>query len=291
MSRPGPAPAPQPFRVELPGGPMDLRVEGLPLDRAVGVRLPATTAIVPLHAAVVSVEIGGTSELLDRTRWMWVPARRRVALRAHGRGARVLLATAHPSLLERTIERYRNVRLDPARLLEWLASPQVLPRTVWVDEIVQRYLFERQVCGGLDNDATRFLEVEIVKEAYFLLRDRDTGADRASLVERHSAPVERAVAFIEAHLFERTDVAALARHAGASESTLLRGFKREVGSTPSAYWRMRRLDEALVMLESGRWSVTEVAIAVGYENAGAFAHAFSARFGRTPSELLPRRAG
>jgi hypothetical protein len=35
--------------------------------------------------------------------------------------------------------------------------PQRLPRTVWVDEILQRYLFERQVCGGFDNDATRFL--------------------------------------------------------------------------------------------------------------------------------------
>ena len=42
------------------------------------------------------------------------------------------------------------------------------------------------------------------------------------------------------------------------------------------------------LLESGRHSVSEVATLVGYDNPSAFAHAFQLRFGRTPSELLPR---
>ncbi len=128
-----------------------------------------------------------------------------------------------------------------------------------------------------------------MKEADFLLRDRDDGADRASLVQEHSGAVQRALAHIEAHLFEVPDIKALTRVSGASESTLLRAFKREIGCAPGAYWRMMRLDESVVLLESGRLTVAEVATRVGYDNASAFAHAFQLRFGRSPSELLPRR--
>jgi AraC-like DNA-binding protein len=266
---------------------MDLRVEPADADRALTVRTAGPTFLCALRAGRVTAEVGGTRLLLDRTHWGLAPATRVVRLRGQTPGARVLLLTARPPVLDKTVEAYAKVKLDGARLTKWLGVPQALPRTVWVDEILQRYLFERQVCGGFDNDATRFLEVEIVKEAYFLLRDRDDGADRASLVQEHSGTVQRALAHIEAHLFETPDIHGLARMAGASESTLLRAFKRELGCAPGAYWRMMRLDESVVLLESGRLTVSEVATRVGYENASAFAHAFQMRFGRSPSELLP----
>jgi hypothetical protein len=47
-----------------------------------------------------------------------------------------------------------------------------------------------------------FLETELAKEAYFLLRDREAGADRAPAVHRPSTTLERALTWIEAHLFE-----------------------------------------------------------------------------------------
>jgi len=246
------------------------------------------TVLLPLRTSVVHAEVMGQTLLLDRTHWGLAPGRRRVKLTARTPGARMLLATAHPPLIERVVKAYAKMKLDGARFARWLEAPQLLPRTVWVDEIVQRYLFERQVCEGFDNDATRFLEAEIVKEAYYLLQDRDEGADRASFVQQHSPVLQRALEHVEAHLFESPSIDALARVAGASQSTLLRAFKRELGCTPSAYWRMRRLDEALVLLESGHRSVAEVAAEVGYDNPSAFAHAFQIRFGRAPSELLPR---
>ncbi|MEZ4340054.1 MAG: AraC family transcriptional regulator [Sandaracinaceae bacterium] len=267
---------------------MDLRVEGLAPDRPLRVETRAPTVLFTLRAGVVDAEVRGQRLQLDRTHWGLAPAKSRIQVRSRTPGARLLMAAAHPPLIDKVVELYRKVHLDGARLARWLAAPQLLTRTVWVDEIIQRYLFERQVCEGFDNDATRFLEAEIVKEAYYLLRDRDEGADRASLVQKHSATVERALAEIEAHLFGAPRIKELARVAGASESTLLRAFKRELGCTPSAYWRMRRLDEALVLLESVRHGVAEVATLVGYDNASAFAHAFALRFGRAPSELLPR---
>lgn len=267
---------------------MELRVEGLAPDKPLRVDARAVTVLFPLRVSVVEVSVRRQTLQLDRTHWGLVPAGVRVSLMARTPGSRLILATVHPALIEKVAGLYAKVSLDPKRFARWLEEPQLLPRTVWVEEILQRYLFERQVCEGSDNDATRFLEAEIVKEAYFLLRDRDAGADRASVVQQHSPTVERALAHIEANLFASPSIRGLARIAGASESTLLRAFRRELGCTPSAYWRMRRLDEALALLESGHHTVAEVASLVGYDNPSAFAHAFSLRFGRAPSELLPR---
>lgn len=267
---------------------MDLRVEGLSPGRSLRVDTRAVTVLFGLRTSVVQAQVMGQALRLDRTHWGLAPARRRVKMTAQTPGARILLATAHPPLIEKVVQTYAKMQMDGDRFARWLAVPQLLPRTVWVDEIVQRYLFERQVCGGFDNDATRFLEAEIVKEAYYLLQDREEGADRASFVQQHSPVLERALAHVEARLFEAPSIDALARAAGASQSTLLRAFKRELGCTPSAYWRMRRLDEALVLLESGHRSVAEVAAQIGYDNPSAFAHAFQVRFGRAPSDLLPR---
>jgi AraC-like DNA-binding protein len=160
---------------------------------------------------------------------------------------------------------------------------------VWIHEIVHRYVFERYTLGEEENLATSFLEAEILKEVYFLFRDRDAGADRAARVFERSACIERAVAYVEAHLFERCNVAALASHAHASESSLLRSFRRELGCTPGVYWRGRKLDEALVHLRAGRQSVNEIALEVGYENPTAFAYAFRRRFGKAPSSFRLRR--
>ena len=101
--------------------------------------------------------------------------------------------------------------------------------------------------------------------------------------------MKRAVAWIEAHLFEPTGLVELARRAGASESTLLRSFRRELGCGPGEYWRARRLDEAVVLLRAERHSVAEVATRVGYDNPTSFAYAFRRRFGRSPSSFRPTR--
>lgn len=127
-----------------------------------------------------------------------------------------------------------------------------------------------------------------MKEAFFLYRDRDEGAERSPLVRRNTPTVAAALDFIEANLFEADGVESLCRRLGASESTLLRAFKRELGLTPAVYWRGRRLDEALALLRSGSASVATVALKVGYANPAAFAEAFKARFGQSPSKLGAR---
>lgn len=255
----------------------------------VTLRLPRASLVVTLETASVEASVAGQATVIDRTGFLVLPRRTSVTLRSRTPSNRVAVLGVGDALVSSVARRYAKLGFDRARLERWLAGPELLPRTVWVHEIVHRYVFEREALGEHDNLATRFLEIEILKEVYYLFRDRDEGAERASLGQRYSAPVERAVAWIEAHLFEPCGVRELARRSGASESTLLRSFRRELGCRPGEYWRTRRLDEALVLLRSGRYSVAEVAARAGYVNPTSFGHAFRQRFGRPPSEHRLRR--
>jgi AraC-like DNA-binding protein len=96
--------------------------------------------------------------------------------------------------------------------------------------------------------------------------------------------LHKAIAFIEAHLFEEVLMTQIAKASGASESTLLRLFRREFGYAPSRYIQNRRLDEARRLLENGRYSVGQVGFMIGYSSSGAFAKAFRERFGHLPSD-------
>src|SRR5207245_2887327 len=102
------------------------------------------------------------------------------------------------------------------------------------------------------------------------------------LVQTASDLTQRAMALVEKHLFEPDVVQRLMRSSGASASSLLRTFKREVGHGPLAYVRARRLDESMLLLKSKRFAVGEVATMVGYTNFAAFSQAFRARFGMKP---------
>jgi AraC-like DNA-binding protein len=241
-----------------------------------------------LRSAVVELN-AGERLLVDRTTWATIPPDTSVQALVLAPSARLLVLSVSPELIDQVADTYRSVGVERVALQRHLSTLQLLPRTMWVYELCQRYLFEREVLNEHHSDAARFLETELVKEAFFLCRDREHGEDRAPLAEQHSPVVAGALGFIDANLFEPELLAQLARHVGSSESTLLRAFKKELGSTPAAYWRARRLDEALGFLRSGLGSIAEIAARVGYDNPAAFAQAFQLRFGQAPSAFVSAR--
>jgi AraC-like DNA-binding protein len=272
---------------------VSLAVFGVPAGEAIALgRLSRPSLLVTLETSAVEVAIGVSSKsiVVDRTSFLVVPKRSLITVRSRTPANRVAVLGLDETLVRRVEHRYRKLGLDRARLDGWLGEVALLSRTVWVHEIVHRYVFERDALGERDNLATRFLEIEILKEVYFLFRDRDDeGSDRESAGQKYSGPVERAVAWIEAHVFDRGDVKELARRSGASESTLLRSFRRELGCTPGTYWRTRKLDESMVLLRTGRYSIAEVARRAGYEKPTSFGFAFRARFGSPPTAFVRRR--
>ncbi len=276
-SRPGPGDAAVTLRVHSVYAPGPLVVEaGHP------------TALVPIESAIAAVTLGADVHTLDRSCLLVLPTGAQAEVRPTAAVTQVAVLGLPGAVFPRVLAAYAHLGAREDRWRTWTNAPALLPRTVWVHEVVHRYVFERHALDQHDTDAVRFLEVEFVKELYFLFRDRDEGADRATIQQKLSPPVERALAFIDAHLFERHPVKAIAAHAGCSESSLLRAFRREVGHTPAAWWRRRKLDGALDLLRAGHHSVADVAEQIGYDNPTAFGDAFRRRFGRPPSTFKPK---
>lgn len=262
-----------------------LRLErGAALDPATRVERSAAL-LVPVDTGVVVVQAGdGAPDTVDRASFVLLPAGTPYRVRAKSPLASLATLLLAGGAQEAALAEYRP-HIDAARFAEILGTRRLLPRTRWFDEIVHRYVFERDVCGKHGSAAATFLETEIAKEIYFLCAERDARQGRASLLHEEDDVVTRARTWIDEHLFEPLRVGELARRTGTSESTLLRAFRRQMGKAPAAYARERRLDAALLLLQSGRLSVGEVAARVGYAGLAAFTAAFTRRFERAPSSV------
>jgi AraC-like DNA-binding protein len=262
-----------------------LAVRGNDIELAPGPpRSPLLLA--PLESSVVALELFGTKTHLDRASIALVPAE--TSYRAAPVSPMTVLVhwPISPSMCERAVAEYGD-HIPEAHLAKLLSRPRVLPRTRWVDELIHRYVFERDQCKKHGSKAAQFLETEITKELYFLCKERDEDKTRASVVHEEGDLVARARAYIESNLALPLRVGKLAAHCHTSESTLVRAFRRELGQTPMSYARERRLDAALLLLESGGYRVGQVAERVGYSNFAAFSSAFHKRFGVPPKTFRP----
>jgi AraC-like DNA-binding protein len=254
-------------------------------------RYPCPAVLIPLDTTIVVLRTGPIEQRIDRASIAVMPARAPHVVEAPATATAVVVTLLLVDAVRAAAAREYAPDLDPHGLAEVVSRVRVLPRTRWIEELVHRFVFEREVCGKTASRAARFLEVELVKEVFFLGREQIAGRTRDSVLFEGDELVVRARAWIEARLFEPFRMGELVRHCHASASTVLRAFHRELGVPPLAYVRRRRLEEALQLLESGRYSVTEIATRIGYENSSAFAAAFRDQFGVAPSRVRPASDG
>ncbi len=277
---------PSPARPEILPGPLGLSIErGARLFAgARGSSVPAL--LLPLGTCVIELTTSGLARaaLVDRSAMALVPAGARYRLRSASPVIEVLTLHIGEAARREARATYAPYVVDE-RMHELVSSARLLPRTRWVDELAQRYLFERNVCFKHDSLAARFLETELTKELYFLGGEQVSGGARTSGVFEGTAPLARARAWIEERLYQRISLAELSEVASASTATLQRMFLRELGVTPAAYQRGRRLEEAVLLLRAGRHTVGEVASRVGYTSLPAFTAAFRRHFGVLPSSV------
>ncbi len=99
-------------------------------------------------------------------------------------------------------------------------------------------------------------------------------------------PISRAVRFIEANLFENLSNMEVAQSARISLATLFRKFTSQLGMTPKEYVSRRRLDESYSLLKSQSYSISDIALIVGYSDLAAFSKAFKKRFGKSPKLVM-----
>jgi AraC-like DNA-binding protein len=87
------------------------------------------------------------------------------------------------------------------------------------------------------------------------------------------------------------NVEALARGVNMSAGHLSRQFKAAYGESPYSYLMTRRIERAMVLLQRGDMSVTEVCFAVGCQSLGTFSTRFTELVGVSPSAYRSRATG
>src|SRR5262245_6809422 len=106
--------------------------------------------------------------------------------------------------------------------------------------------------------------------------------------------VERAEAYVRAHMDTPVACSELCRAVGLSERGLRSAFHRVRGMSPKQYMLAERLLQArraLCTAPAGSATVTTVATNCGFYELGRFAATYRAAFGEAPSETLRKRAG
>lgn len=244
--------------------------------------------VMPRGSCVVKVKTGARSSYeIDQASLLIVP--RGVAHEDEGLTSIFDTIALYPSasLLEQIAADGKISRSHVARVF---GCCQKLARSRWLEQLLEEYVFARVVSRRESTQTLAFFERQLLVE---LLSKRvgRTLAGGPAPVTPGDTVTSRALRHIEANLFSVLSLAAIARLAFSSPSTLLRQFRRDIGKTPYAYIKARRLEEARRMIAAGREPIGDVATLVGYENFGSFSTAFKKHFGVSPSSIrtLKRR--
>lgn len=102
--------------------------------------------------------------------------------------------------------------------------------------------------------------------------------------------VARAVDYIEVHYPRRLSLSSVASVLAVSPSYLSRAFRRDTGTTLTAYIQRVRIERAVALVAAGRHSLSEIAYRVGYQTYRDFHRNFVRREHESPRALRERLA-
>lgn len=105
------------------------------------------------------------------------------------------------------------------------------------------------------------------------------------------AAVSKAIAYLEAHMQEPVDEAALARISQLTYPMFCRMFSLLTGYALGDYIRRRRLTLAMAALQETDRTILDIALDWGYESADGFTAAFKDVHGCTPSSFRKGHPG
>jgi AraC family transcriptional regulator len=92
-----------------------------------------------------------------------------------------------------------------------------------------------------------------------------------------------AVDYINEHIHENLELSVLAGISSISEFHFHRIFRALIGESPGSFIARLRLEKAASLLQTSRFTLTEIAEQTGYQNQHALSKSFKRHFGVNPS--------
>ncbi len=100
--------------------------------------------------------------------------------------------------------------------------------------------------------------------------------------------IQKAIQYIEGHIFEPISLSALAEHLNLSREYTSSLFSEKMGMTLSQFINQRKARRAKEMILDGEMSLEEISRALGYENYSYFSRTFKKNFGVSPRQYKDR---
>ena len=100
----------------------------------------------------------------------------------------------------------------------------------------------------------------------------------------YSKTVRSVINYINLHLNEDLTLAFLAKHFQKNATSLSSAFSKEVGINVTNYIHQTRINEAIRYFNTTKMSISEVALAVGFQDFAYFSRLFHKQIGCSPRE-------
>jgi transcriptional regulator GlxA family with amidase domain len=129
------------------------------------------------------------------------------------------------------------------------------------------------------------LATEVADQMVYNAVREGTAAQRVSLQSRHGMRNEhlvRAIAIMDETIENPLSPSVISDRLGISTRQLERLFGRYLNSTPKHYFLEMRLRRAQNLLVQSEQSVTQIAMACGFQTTSHFSKVYRAHFGRSP---------
>ena len=145
-------------------------------------------------------------------------------------------------------------------------------------------------------DEFRHIPVDKELSAVFLNSKLYTVIDRLmaiNSVQKYENPVSqyciKAADYIQANYQSHITIDGIAKNLGIDRRYFSRIFTKYIGVSPQKYLVDYRLEKAKYLLMTGEYSVSEVAVSVGYDDIFAFSKIFKKKYGISPSKCNTAR--
>jgi AraC-like DNA-binding protein len=200
-----------------------------------------------------------------------------------------------------------NVHIEPDLFQQWLGESEECSQVRALLRSHQQKYFEhsgtptaamqmavQQILGCPFQGLTQrlYLESKVWELMALLLEDLRLAPDQASTPTLKADDVERihyASKLLRRQITHPPSLMELARAVGINDHKLKVGFRQVFGTTVFGYLHEHRMERSRQLLESGDWSVTEAAQAVGFASRGHFAAAFRRKYGVNPGVYVRER--
>ncbi len=180
---------------------------------------------------------------------------------------------------ERIVLNFDMTDVDSAQISHLFSSPKIIMATPLIKNVFDRYGSYYTAFSGVDRNT---LFKNLLTELIYLL-SANTATTEPTSFAGYGKTMEKAISYIDKHLFELEEIEDLCRELFISRAYIHKLFHNYLGTSPMKYIKTKRLLAAREMIRVGE-KPTNVYLKVKYNDYTTFFRAYREFFGYSPSD-------